>query len=134
MFVHKGGYVKLNFSTFGRHVVADIWGMNFELINDAQLLEKYMFEVAETCCLTILSVQAYEFHPQGLTIIMLLAESHFSIHTYPEKGFAAIDCYTCGEAVDPYNVVTKFLEILKPNKYFFKKLVRGLGTIKVLEN
>lgn len=124
----------MDFSTFGRHVVADIWGMNFELINDAELLQKFMVEIAETCRLTILSVKACKFEPQGVTIIMLLAESHFSIHTYPEKGFAAIDCYTCGEEVDPSDVVTKFLAILKPDECYVKKLVRGLGAIKMLEN
>jgi S-adenosylmethionine decarboxylase len=124
----------LDFSTFGRHVVADAWGMNFELINDAELLQKYMVEIAETCCLTMLSVKAYKFEPQGITILILLAESHFSIHTYPEKGFAAIDCYTCGEEVDPSDVVAKFLAILNPDECYVKKLVRGLGTIKILEN
>jgi S-adenosylmethionine decarboxylase len=108
--------------------------MNFEIINDAELLQKYMFEIAETCCLTVLSVKAYKFEPQGVTIIMMLAESHFSIHTYPEKGFAAIDCYTCGGEVDPSNVVAEFLSILKPGECYVKKLVRGLGAIKILEN
>ncbi|GAB6171010.1 hypothetical protein JCM15765_04880 [Paradesulfitobacterium aromaticivorans] len=61
---------------------------------------------------------------------MLLAESHFSIHTYPEQGFAAIDCYTCGEAVDPNDIVTKFLMILNANKFYVKKLLRGLGASK----
>lgn len=124
----------MDFSTFGRHVVADVWGINFELLNDVQLLQKYMVEISETCCLTILSIQTYKFHPQGVTIIILIAESHFSIHTYPEKEFAAIDCYTCGEAVDPHDVVTQFLTLLKPNKFYVKKLVRGSGAIEILEN
>ncbi|GAB6171006.1 S-adenosylmethionine decarboxylase proenzyme [Paradesulfitobacterium aromaticivorans] len=124
----------MDFSTFGRHVVADAWGINFELLNDVKLLQKYMVEVAKACCLTILSAQAYKFQPQGASIILLIAESHFSIHTYPEKGFAAIDCYTCGEAVDSHDVVTKFLAILKPNEFNVVKLVRGLGAIEILEN
>lgn len=124
----------MNFSTFGRHIVADAWGINFELLNDAQLLQKYMVGIGEKCGLTILSVQAYQFQPQGVTIIMLLAESHFSIHTYPEKGFAAIDCYTCGKEVNPYDVVTNLLAILKPDKFFVKKMVRGIGAIEILEN
>lgn len=124
----------MDFSTFGRHVVMDAWGIDFQLLNDAQLLQKHMDEIAKMCCIRIISVQAYQFQPQGVTIIMLLAESHFSIHTYPEKGFAAIDCYTCGEEVDPHEVVTKFLAILKPDKFFVKKLVRGTGAIEILES
>ncbi|GAB6171009.1 hypothetical protein JCM15765_04870 [Paradesulfitobacterium aromaticivorans] len=54
----------MSFSTFGRHVVADAWGVNFELLNNAEFLQKYMVEVAATCCIKILSVQAYKFHPR----------------------------------------------------------------------
>lgn len=123
----------MDFSTFGRHVVADAWGINFELLDDIKLLQKYMVEVAEACTLSVLSTQAYKFHPQGASIILLIAESHFSIHTYPEKGFVAIDCYTCGETVDSDEVVTKFLAMLKPNAFNVMKLVRGLGAIEIVE-
>lgn len=124
----------MDFSTFGRHVVADAWGINFEVLNDVKLLKKYMFEVAEACFLKIISDKTYKFQPHGVTIVILIAESHFSIHTYPEKGFVAIDCYTCGETVDPNDVVTKFLAILKPHEIYLKKLVRGLGAITIMEN
>lgn len=124
----------MSFSTLGKHVVVDAWGVTYKLLNDEQLLKKYMAEVAETCGLTVLSMQDYKFEPQGVTIIMLIAESHFSIHTYPEKEFAAIDCYTCGEAVNALDVVTKLLAMLRPDNFFTKELVRGLGPIKILEN
>lgn len=123
----------MEFSPSGKHVIADAWGLNSELIDDAELLQNSMVEVAEACGLTILSVQCYKFSPQGATIIVLLAESHFSIHTYPEKGFAAIDCYTCGEATDPNQVVNKLLTILKPKNIYVKKLLRGVGDFKIFE-
>lgn len=63
----------------------------------------------------------------------MLSESHLSIHTYPEKGFAAIDCYTCGETVDPQVAVDHLVAVLKPSKTYAKKLVRGLGEITVEE-
>jgi S-adenosylmethionine decarboxylase len=49
----------------------------------------------------VLSVIDKKFDPNGCTILILLSESHLSIHTYPEEEFAAIDCYTCGKDVDP---------------------------------
>jgi len=116
----------MEFSTFGRHVIADGWGIDFNLLNDAELLQKYMVEIAKACSLTIVSIQAYSFQPQGVTIMMLIAESHFSIHTYPEKGFAAVDCYTCGDTVDPQDVVSRFLAILKPVKFHVTEFVRGV--------
>ena len=91
----------MEYSTFGRHVAVDAWGVDFELLNNAEFLQAQMVEAAETCGATVLSVQSKQFEPQGATVLVLLSESHLSIHTYPEKGFAAIDCYTCGETVDP---------------------------------
>ena len=91
----------MEYSTFGRHVAVDTWGVDFDLFNNAEWLQSQMVEAAEACGATVLSVQARQFEPQGATVLVLLSESHLSIHTYPEKGFAAIDCYTCGETVDP---------------------------------
>lgn len=48
----------MDFSTFGRHVVADAWGINFELLNDIKLLQKYMVEVAEACTLSVVAIHA----------------------------------------------------------------------------
>ena len=63
----------------------------------------------------------------------MLSESHLSIHTYPERGFAAIDCYTCGETVDPQAAIDYLVSVLRPDKTYAKKLVRGVGEITVEE-
>ncbi|MDF2723697.1 MAG: S-adenosylmethionine decarboxylase, partial [Paenibacillus sp.] len=77
------------------------------------------------------SVQAKQFEPQGATVLVLLSESHISIHTYPEKGFAALDCYTCGETVDPQAAIDYLVSVLKPTRTYAKKLIRGLGELTV---
>lgn len=121
----------MEYSTFGRHVAVDTWGVQFELLNDADWLEAQMVDAAEASGATVLSVQARQFEPQGATVLVLLSESHLSIHTYPEKGFAAIDCYTCGETVDPQIAIDAMISALKPEKVYAKKLVRGLGELEV---
>jgi S-adenosylmethionine decarboxylase len=123
----------MEYSTFGRHVAVDTWGGNIELLNSAELLQSHMVEAAEACGATVLSVQAKQFEPQGATVLVLLSESHISIHTYPEKGFAAIDCYTCGETVDPQAAIDYLVNVLKPEKTYAKKLIRGLGEMQVVE-
>lgn len=122
----------MEYSTFGRHVAVDTWGVDFEVLNNANLLQAHMVEAAEACGATVLSVQAKQFEPQGATVLVLLSESHLSIHTYPERGFAAIDCYTCGEFVDPQLAIDYLVTVLKPDKYFAKKLIRGLGELEVV--
>lgn len=119
------------FSTFGRHVIVDTWGTDFLKLNDVRFLEKQLVKAAEACGATVLSSQAKQFHPQGATVLVLLSESHISIHTYPEKGFAAIDCYTCGETVDPQLAIDFMLSVLKPQQTYYKTLVRGQGSIEV---
>lgn len=123
----------MEYSTFGRHVAVDTWGVNFEMLNSADHLKAHMIEAAEACGATVLSVQAQQFEPQGATVLVLLSESHLSIHTYPERGFAAIDCYTCGETVDPQAAIDYLIDVLKPERTYAKKLVRGIGEMKVEE-
>lgn len=90
-----------------------------------------MVEAAEVCGATVLSVQSKQFEPQGATVLVLLSESHLSIHTYPEKGFAALDCYTCGETVDPQLAIDYMISVLKPEQTHATKLIRGMGELKV---
>ncbi|MDQ0339660.1 S-adenosylmethionine decarboxylase [Caldalkalibacillus uzonensis] len=123
----------MEYSTFGRHIALDTWGVDFDLLNHAEKLKQYLVEAAEACGATVLSVQAKQFEPQGATVLVLLSESHLSIHTYPEKGFAALDCYTCGEQVDPEIAIQYLVEILKPTKIYSRKLIRGTGNIEVVE-
>jgi S-adenosylmethionine decarboxylase len=121
----------MEYSTFGRHVAVDTWGVNFDLLNNAEWLQSQMVEAAEISGATVLSVQGKQFEPQGATVLVLLSESHLSIHTYPEKGFAAIDCYTCGDTVDPQLAIDYLVSVLKPSHTHAKKLIRGLGELQV---
>lgn len=123
----------MEYSTFGRHVAVDTWGVDFNLLNSAEFLQSHMVEAAEACGATVLSVQSKQFEPQGATVLVLLSESHLSIHTYPERGFAALDCYTCGETVDPQLAIDYMLAVLKPKSTYAKKLVRGMGELQVEE-
>ncbi|MDR6225749.1 adenosylmethionine decarboxylase [Desmospora profundinema] len=123
----------MEYSTFGRHVAMDAWGVDFDLLNDASWLEKHMKAAAEKSGATVLSSQAQAFDPQGATVLVLLSESHISIHTYPEKGFAALDCYTCGYEVDPMVAIQHMLDVLKPTQAFPKVMHRGDGPIEVVQ-
>lgn len=122
----------MEYSTFGRHVAVDTWGVDFHLLNNAEYLQTQLIDAAEACGATVLSVQSKQFEPQGATVLVMLSESHLSIHTYPERGFAAIDCYTCGETVDPQLAIDYLVSVLKPERTYAKKLIRGLGEMKVV--
>ncbi|WP_020062945.1 adenosylmethionine decarboxylase [Bacillus sp. 123MFChir2] len=122
----------MEYSTFGRHIIVDMWGIDTALLNDCEFLQQHLVTAANVCGATILSVDSRTFEPSGVTILVLLSESHISIHTYPEKKFAAIDCYTCGTKVDPQQAIDYILPIFKPKQLHIKRLIRGLGEITVI--
>ncbi|WP_139995589.1 adenosylmethionine decarboxylase [Paenibacillus paridis] len=121
----------MEYSTYGRHMAVDAWGIAFEHLNEADLLLAQMVQAAEASGATVLSVQSKQFEPQGATVLVLLSESHMSIHTYPEKGFAALDCYTCGETVDPRVAIEAMLDFLQPSSFSEVNITRGMGELDV---
>jgi len=108
--------------------MVDIWGnLDFGLINDVKPLEQIMVEAANKCGATVQGVQSKKFEPQGVSVLVMLSESHLSIHTYPETEFAAIDCYTCGQTVNAEIAIRFILSKLKPKKIYMKQFTRGSG-------
>ncbi len=80
----------------GKHLVCDIKHIrNTDLLGSLEQMQKMMDEICEEHRFTILQKVSHRFEPQGTTILYLLSESHFSIHTFPEHNYAAIDLYTC---------------------------------------
>jgi S-adenosylmethionine decarboxylase len=122
----------VEYKTYGRHVLADVWGVDFQKLNDVQFLKEQLTIAANKCGAKVLGMEYEKFKPCGVTVLILLSESHLSIHTYPEKGFAAIDGYTCGEDVDPELAVEYLLNILEPKKIYSCKIIRGTGDLQMM--
>jgi S-adenosylmethionine decarboxylase len=74
---------------------------------------------------TLLGKVFHKFDPQGVTGLFLLAESHLSIHTWPEFGYAAVDIFSCGENSDPDKACNYIIESFSPRKYLLKRFSRG---------
>ena len=79
----------------GEHITLDIIGTTKEY--DPSVFERVIHEIAKAAKVTILNISKYKFEPQGFTILALLAESHISFHTFPEKGIISFDFFTCGK-------------------------------------
>jgi S-adenosylmethionine decarboxylase len=123
--------VEVEYSTAGTHIIADLWGVSFKKLNDPVYLEEHLKLAAQKSGATILSSASKAFEPYGATVFVVLSESHLSIHTYPEKGFAAIDGYTCGETIDPMVMILYLLSILIPKNKEIIKITRGAGKLEV---
>ncbi|RMI02826.1 MAG: S-adenosylmethionine decarboxylase proenzyme [Calditrichaeota bacterium] len=97
----------------GRHILAEFYGCDPKILNDAQLIEIYMKRAALECGATIISSTFQTFNPHGVSGVIVIAESHLAIHTWPEYQYAAVDVFTCGETVDPRIANEALREYLK---------------------
>lgn len=92
--------------TGGVHVLAELHGRMPEVLDDMEHIHETVVDALEGTH-QILNVFTHKFHPQGVSVVVALAESHFTVHTYPEKRYAAIDFFTCSDKVDPVAIVVE---------------------------
>jgi S-adenosylmethionine decarboxylase len=100
----------------GRHYLLNLYGCPFELLDDEPLIVRLLETAARLSEAKILKTMSHKFYPQGVTAIILLAESHLSIHTFPEHGTAALDLFCCGSA-KPEIGCEYLIKELKPADY-----------------
>ncbi len=84
-------------SDFGKHYLIDLRDCDPEIIKSVDPTREIVLRAAKECGATILDDYFHQFQPIGVSGLVLIAESHISVHTWPESGFAAADIFTCGE-------------------------------------
>lgn len=110
----------------GKHVIVEMYECDSEILNDFDVIRSSMLEAAEIAGATIVGETFHRFAPHGVSGVVVIAESHLSIHTWPEYGYAALDLFTCGETVDPWKGFTHLREKLKAQQISNTELKRGL--------
>lgn len=109
----------------GRHILAEFFECDTHILNDSKLIEIYMKQAAIDCNATIINSVFQTFNPHGVSGVVVIAESHLAIHTWPEYGYAAVDVFTCGDTVDPWVATRSLQEALKAKKVTTVELNRG---------
>ncbi|WP_296864420.1 adenosylmethionine decarboxylase [Thermosyntropha sp.] len=94
----------------GRHILAEIYGCKFEVLNDLKKIEDIMLNAALEAGAEVREFVFHKFSPQGVSGVVVISESHLAIHTWPELGYAAVDVFTCGEKVDPWDACNYLAE------------------------
>ncbi|NPA53477.1 MAG: S-adenosylmethionine decarboxylase [Aquificae bacterium] len=112
--------------TLGLHILADLYGVDFEKIDHVEDVRALLEGAVKYAGLSKLSSHFHQFHPHGATGVILLEESHISIHTWPEHGYAAIDVYTCGGKEKTFKAMEYILKVLKPKRVDEKVAERGV--------
>lgn len=97
-------------NALGRHVLAEVYGCSFDILNDVRKVEAIMVNAALEAGAEIREVVFHKFSPQGVSGVVVISESHLAIHTWPELGYAAVDVFTCGDRVNPWDAVNYLKE------------------------
>lgn len=111
----------------GTHLLCELWECDRELLNSRRYLVQVLRQAVKACGGTLLGIKSHAFKPYGVTAIALLAESHISIHTWPELGYAAVDVFTCGRTMDPYRATELLREALRARREQLLEVRRGPG-------
>ncbi|WP_066194696.1 MULTISPECIES: adenosylmethionine decarboxylase [Gracilibacillus] len=111
--------------TLGRHVIAELWECNPERLNDIEKLERILVNAALLAGAEVREVAFHQFAPAGVSGVVIISESHLTIHSFPEHAYASIDVYTCGETINPHDIVTKLVDKLEAKNVSKQELKRG---------
>jgi len=108
----------------GKHIIVELHGVSSELLNDPKFLRKMLIDAAVKAGATVIGDIFHKFSPYGVTGVVVVKESHISIHTWPEFGYAALDVFTCRN-IDPMVALKVILEKLKPEYHIVVQMSRG---------
>ncbi len=108
-----------------KHLLLELYRCDYEKLNDESFLRCAISKAAKLANATVLNLISNKFEPQGVTAIALLAESHLSIHTWPESHYSAVDIFTCGKNMKP-KIASKYLiEVLMAEEHLLRIVNRN---------
>ena len=116
----------------GKHCILELYDCDSSKLDDEDFLRAAMTKAAERAGATLLNLITHQFEPQGVTGLALLAESHISIHTWPETGYAAVDVFTCGDHTMPERACAVLSEQLSSSRQSMRSF-RRRTPVEVLE-
>jgi S-adenosylmethionine decarboxylase len=114
-------------SALGRHVLAEVYGCDFDAINDIKKVEDVMVKGALEAGAEVREVAFHKFSPQGVSGVVVISESHLAIHTWPELGYCAVDVFTCGERVNPWDACEYIFRAFGATRVETQEIKRGLN-------
>jgi len=118
------GYGKLN--ALGSHLLVELRDCNSAVLQSLEKVRSAMVSAAEAASATIVDVSFHEFSPFGISGMVIIAESHLSIHTWPEYGYAAVDIFTCGDLIKPSQAAAYLIEQFESRNPSVVEMKRGI--------
>ena len=117
----------------GTHVLLELRDCDPELLDDLSYIRQELLRAASAVDAHVVGESFHQFTPQGVTGILSIAESHISIHTWPEHGYAAADVFTCGDRTMPERAAALIIDALRCRDPQITQIRRGLNGARAVE-
>ena len=112
-------------SDFGEHYLVDFSGCDPAKISNVEEVRRVFLQAAEESKARIVGELFHQFDPVGVSGVLLIEESHFSVHTWPENAFVGVDIFTCGEEMEAPVAIESLRQAFDAEDVVVKILVRG---------
>ncbi len=110
----------------GRQILVEFYECDESSINDVMYVEQALIQATKDSNATIISHNFHKFSPYGVSGVVVIAESHVAIHTWPEYRYAAVDIFTCGDTIDPWMIQEKLKEMFGSVNVSSMEMKRGM--------
>jgi len=113
-------------NALGKHLLLELKDCDKGVLDELSFLKGILLAAAGEAGATVLGESFHQFKPQGVSGVVMIAESHLLIHTWPEHGYAAVDIFTCGNSVQPEKAAELIIRKLKAKNYSILEMQRGI--------
>ena len=113
-------------NALGRHLLVELFDCDPDVIDSLESVKEALIEAAKRAQATIVDVVFHEFNPFGISGVVVIAESHLSIHTWPEYRYAAVDIFSCGDALQPEVAASYLVEQFAAERTSIVEMQRGM--------
>lgn len=110
----------------GTHLLVELRDCNAEVLKSLERVQEALVSAAKEAAATIVDVSFHEFNPFGISGMVVIAESHLSVHTWPEYGYAAVDIFTCGDVIKPEVAAGHLIERFESKNPSVVEMKRGI--------
>lgn len=119
----------------GRHIILEMWRCCNDIISNVDSVKEILTEAAKSVQATLVDIVCHQFSPYGVTGVIILAESHISVHTWPEYGYAAADIFICGgNIIHPQNAASFIMQAFRAKETSLLEFKRGHLPSKKIQN